>query len=271
MIKISKFLYIHFSFVFLFIVCYFNRNLAILAVSYSCIFLHELAHFIAATFIGLKPSHIVLYAFGVNLKLKNTLIYSFADEIILYLSGPLLNAIMAIISVRFIKYGNFWELIYWNNLVLFLFNLIPIGPMDGGIIVKKILQRKMGYSKANKIINIVSIIMILGLVLFEIFLIRISQFNFSIIFICVFLIGNIFTNKEKYQINFIKEMMYYKQKDNFKIKKVKCIQIKNDANYKDLVKTFSEGNAYIIFKENKNGKINEILTEKEIVEEILKN
>ena len=63
-------------------------------------------------------------------------------------------------------------------------------------------------------------------------------------------------------------MMYYKQKDKFKIRKAKSLIIKNDTDYRDLAKTFSQGNTYIIFKENINGKITEILTEKEIVDKI---
>lgn len=270
LIKITKHLYIHFSFILLFLVCYFNRNLEILAISYGSIFLHELAHLMAAICIGLKSSHIVLYAFGVNLKLKNTLIYSIADEIILYMSGPLLNAIIAVITIPMLKYGKLWNLLYWNNLVLFFFNLLPIGPMDGGIILKKLLTRRIGYRSGEKIINTISVILITALLICEIVLIRISSFNFSIVFICVFLIGNIFTNKEKYHIDFLKEMMYYKQKNKFKIKKAKSLIIKNDTDYRDLAKTFSQGNTYIIFKEDKNGKIKEILTEKEIVDEILK-
>ena len=206
LIKISKYIYIHYTTVFLFLICYFNRNLEILAVSYISIFLHELAHLIAALCIGLKSSHIVLYPFGANLKLKNTLIYSFADEIILYISGPLLNAFIAVLSIFMVKYGKIWNYIYWNNLALFLFNLLPISPMDGGILLKKFLTRKMGYRIGEKIIKVISVIMITGLIIAEIILIQISKFNFSIIFICVFLIGNIFTNKEKYHIDIAKEI-----------------------------------------------------------------
>lgn len=270
LVKISKYLYIHFSVILLFLVCYFNRNLDILAISYGSIFIHELAHLIAATCIGLKSSHIVLYAFGVNLKLKNTIVYSFSDEIILYLAGPLVNAIITIISMPYIKNGNYWNLIYWNNLMLFLFNLIPVGPMDGGIVFKKILERRIGYSRGQKITKIISIILVSALVCTEIYLIKISKFNFSIIFICAFLIGNIFTNKEKYHISFLKELMYYKKKNNFKIKKAKSILVKYDADLKEVAKTFSPANTYIVFMENKYGKIKEIFTEKEIVEKILK-
>mgnify|MGYP003299684180 CR=1 FL=1 len=86
----------------------------------------------------------------------------------------------------------------------------------------------------------------------------------------IFLTGNIFTNKEKYHIDLTKELMYYKKKDNKKIKKVKGYMIKEDANLKELIKNFSCGSHYVIFKENKSGEIDKILTERQIIEEILK-
>ncbi|MBE7016111.1 MAG: hypothetical protein E7417_04735 [Ruminococcaceae bacterium] len=116
----------------------------------------------------------------------------------------------------------------------------------------------------------ISVFLIAMLIAIEIFLIILSRFNFSLMFICVFLAGNIFTNKEKYHLDYAKEIMYYKQKDKVKIKKVKSLLVKSDAEYKDLVKNFSMGSSYIIFKENENGKIDEILTEKEIIQEIIK-
>jgi len=269
MIKINRFLYIHFSAIFLFVLCYLNRNLEILAISYTSIFLHELAHMFAAYCIGLRSSHIVLYAFGVNLKLKTTLLYNFADELILYMSGPLINALIAIISMKFTETGNLWKYLYWNNLMLFLFNLLPIGPMDGGTILKKLLCRKIGYKEGNVIINIISVLIITGLIIIEVFLIKISKFNFSIVFICVFLIGNIFTNKEKYNNDFTKELLFYKNKNDKQIKPVRAFLVKENQNYRELAKKFAQSKHYVVLIENNAGKINEILTEKEIIERIL--
>lgn len=251
------------------LICWYNKNSDILVVSYLSIFLHELAHLSSALLIGLKPSHIVLYPFGVNLKLKNKIVYSLTDEIILYLSGPLINAIMAIFSIPFLKNGNLWNIFYWNNLMLFLFNLLPIIPMDGGVILNKILAYKVGQRLSGITLRITSTVLICLLVFYEIYLMLLSRFNFNLVFICLFLIGNIFTTKEKYQIDYIKELMYYKKKNNFKLKKVKSILIKSDTDYKEIIKNFSQGNSYIVFKEDSNGKICEILTEKEIVDKIL--
>lgn len=270
MIKICKGLYLHFTIILLFAVCYFNRNLETMFVSYSVIFFHELAHLAAALLIGLRPSHITLFPFGVNLKLKNSLVYAISDEILLYLSGPLFNGIFALLCVPFLGKNEYFTLFYYNNLALFIFNILPILPMDGGIIVKKILTRRVGYRCAEKILKTLSAVLILILIICQALLLIKNNFNFSILFATIFLTGNIFTNKEKYHQDFTKELMFYNRKDKKKIKKVKGYLIKDDANLKELVKNFSLGSNYIIFKENTSGEVDQILTERKIIEEILK-
>lgn len=269
MIKLSKGIYIHFTTVLLFVVCYINRKLEILSVSYFLAFLHELAHLIAALCIGLKPSRMIFFPFGVNLKLKNSIIGALSDEIILYMSGPLFNAVMAILSLFFIN-NQYTKLFYYNNIGLFLFNILPILPMDGGILMKKILTARVGYRMSEIILKYVSLILISFLIIIQGYLLQKNNFNFSILLAVIFLTGNIFTNKEKYNLEFTRELMYYKIKDKKKIKRVKGYQIKWDVNYKELAKDFSRCNHYIIFKEDKNGKIEDILTERHIIEEILK-
>ncbi|MBQ7985686.1 MAG: hypothetical protein IJ304_00260 [Clostridia bacterium] len=268
MIKLSKGIYIHFTTVLLFVFCYINRKLEILTISYILVFLHELAHLFAALCIGLKPARIVFFPFGVNLKLKNSIIGALSDEIILYLSGPLLNAVLAILSLFFYK-NEYFDLFYYNNLGLFLFNILPILPMDGGILAKKILTAGVGHRRSEIILKCISVVLILFLIIIQGYFLIKNKFNFSILLAVIFLTGNIFTNKEKYNLEFTRELMFYKMKDKKKIKRVKGYQIKYNVNYKDLAKDFSRCNHYIIFKEDKNGKIEEILTERHIIEEIL--
>lgn len=268
MIKVSKGIYVHFTTVLLFVLCYINRKLDVLCVSYLLVTLHEMAHLAAAVFIGLKPSRLAFFPFGVNLKLKNKIVGYLSDEIILYLSGPLLNAVLGVLGMIFYK-GKYSELFYCNNFGLFIFNILPIMPMDGGILANKILASRIGQRKSAIVLKCSSCILIALLIGFEGFLIFKSRFNFSVLIAAIFLMGNIFTNKEKYNLEIIRELMFYKEKDKRKIKKVTGLQIKSDTDYKDLLKDFSRARNYIIFKENKSGEIGEILTERQIIEEIV--
>ena len=139
MIKITKHIYIHILTVILFAVCYVTRRLELLALSYAIMTVHELSHLLAAVCIGLKPSRIVFYPFGVNLKLKTRMIYSISDEVILYFAGPFSNVIMALLAV-FLDFP-MKEEFYIQNIALFILNMLPIIPLDGGVILKKVFSR----------------------------------------------------------------------------------------------------------------------------------
>ena len=103
MIKLFSGIYVHFLTVLLFSVCYITGKLETFFITYLIMFIHETAHLAAAMTIGLKPSHMVFYPFGVNLRLKNKSVGSVADEIILYAAGPLANILMAVLAKAFFR------------------------------------------------------------------------------------------------------------------------------------------------------------------------
>ncbi len=269
LIKIGKHVYIHFTTLLLFAVCYFNRNLEMLFINYIAITMHELVHLITAVSVGLTPSYICFLPFGVNLKLKNSILYSIWDEIILYASGPLFNIILALCLLPFCKNGTYFRQFYLCNLGLFIFNMLPILPMDGAVILKKLLQRRWGAERANLFLKTVSGVLLAVLIYVEIKMLIYNRFNYPFLFVIIFLTANIFTNKEKYFTDFVKELMFYKQKNDFKIKKAKVLSVKTDTDYKLIAKKFTQGCNYIIFKENREGKIESIVSEREIIEKIL--
>lgn len=269
MVKISRHVYIHFTAVMLWVVCWFCRRLEVTAVSYAVIFLHETAHLAAAAALGIRPSHIIFFPFGVNLKLKNSIIYSLPEEIILYIAGPLSNIVMALAALPMQKYGGLWRLFYINNIALFAFNILPVLPMDGGVIMKKILAHSLGNRRAGRILTASSVIVIAVLIAAEIFITLKNGINYNMLIVMIFLTGNIFTEKEKYHVDFVKELMYYKCKDNFKYKKVKTYLLKDAKSCRRLAENFAQGQHYVVFGENGAGKIDKIFTEKEIIEKLL--
>lgn len=268
MIKIGK-IYIHYLTVLLFVICWITRRLELIFLSYFAVFLHEMAHTLAALLIGIEPSYIAFFPFGVNLRVKSRIIYSISDEILLYMSGPLLNAVLALFIQIFFQKTLYINYFYWNNIGLFIFNLLPILPMDGGMVVKRILSDKIGSSNAEKILRYISAILIFLLLVFEIWLAVNNKLNFTLFFIIVFLTANIFTNNEKYSINFIKELLYIKEKQNKKINKADVLLMNEDYSERKVAESFNASKSYVVLKKNKKGKIVEILTEEEIIDKIL--
>lgn len=269
MIRITKYFYIHILTVLLFVYCYITRRLEILAMSYAIMLVHELFHLAAALWIGLKPAHITLYPFGVNLRLKNRIVYGLADEIILYLAGPLSNILMALLAMLFRPQ---WQDFYRMNLCLFILNMLPVLPLDGGVVLKKILMHRLGQRRAERILCWISWCMIAALSALGVWIAIKNQFQFSICFFVIFLLGNIFTAKEKYNIDFVKELMFYQEKGRkFRNKQVKTVMLRKGDSPRTLAQSFTAGQYYIIFVVTPEGKIDDILTETQLMQYILSN
>jgi len=120
------------------------------------ILLHELGHIIVGSILGFKLKCIKIIPWGISIKFKEE--YDDVSgrtkrnlkKMIVAFAGPAMNIISFIILIN-IKI-KFVEFIY-ANLIIAIFNLLPIYPLDGGRILEGILDIKFEYDKKNKYIN----------------------------------------------------------------------------------------------------------------------
>lgn len=158
-----------FLFLFLFLL---TSQFEIYIILFIFAILHELGHLIAGLILKFKPEEIKLTPLGLQIRFKtspkeiNSKIKK-AKEInikkaIIALAGPITNLVIAVIVIL-VEYFNIslknmyiYQIIIYSNLIIGLFNLIPIYPMDGGRILKEILNIYCGRKKAYKITYITS-------------------------------------------------------------------------------------------------------------------
>ncbi|MTI68761.1 MAG: hypothetical protein FH751_00705 [Firmicutes bacterium] len=123
--------------------------------------IHEISHIVMAVKKGVKIDEICLLPFGGFIKLKSFISENPKKEILTCIMGPLSNLIIAIIfiiinecfvSVYMVEY------IIRINLFLFILNMLPILPLDGGRIIRGILSYNIGIKLATKVIMILTYI-----------------------------------------------------------------------------------------------------------------
>lgn len=150
------------------ILFYFTKQIEIYAVIILFAVIHEIGHLLAGLALGMKPESIKLMPYGLSISFKlipkdinkkigkgNLLEIK---KIIVAMAGPLTN-LMIILIILHINIDLFSNLIViYANLLIMIFNLIPIYPLDGGRILKGILHMLDGKEISEKRINNISFI-----------------------------------------------------------------------------------------------------------------
>ena len=154
-----------FLIVFIFI---FTKQIHIYILMMIFALLHELGHLFAGILLKMKPEKIEIIPVGltisfkvsikdINKKIENSNMLEL-KKIFVALAGPTMNLIIILITKNMqIEIIKQIEIIY-ANICIFIFNMLPIYPLDGGRIIKGILEIKQGRKMANYHINKASII-----------------------------------------------------------------------------------------------------------------
>lgn len=161
---------------------------------------HELGHYIAATYFNWRIQYIMLWIFGGVMKTDESTEPAMREEIIVTLAGPfqhgILFIILQVISFFTMIPESIIEQVHYYNIVILLFNLIPIYPLDGGKVLLLLQSSIRPYYTALKSTYLLSILFccILSWMQFGIF-----TFTWSAFILGLFLLlENIRARKELY-------------------------------------------------------------------------
>ncbi len=130
---------------------------------FVCILLHELGHSLVAQQLGVEVKSITMLPIGGVAALKRIPENPW-HEIAITLAGPMVNLAIAVVLLPFIGFKfklfpagipeNFREMattLAGTNVWLFLFNLIPAFPMDGGRLLRALLATALPHPRATSI------------------------------------------------------------------------------------------------------------------------
>ncbi len=143
------------------------RGLILVGMIFGCVVLHELGHALVAKRNGVAVRSIILLPIGGVTLMDDSVQRSHpARDIRIAIAGPLVNLVIAALSgiailtfypqarlwhQPFIYAGNLPRALFWGNVFLGAFNLLPAYPMDGGRVLRAFLAERMEYVRATRL------------------------------------------------------------------------------------------------------------------------
>ena len=150
--------------------------------------MHETAHLVTMKMCGARFLRISLYPFGADIG-ADTSRLSYKSEIVVFLSGPLMNFVLALLSLLFyfsIK-GMLVLAFCISNIIFFFVNILPVRGLDGARVLFCLLCECFDSDRAGKIYDAVTTIFFGVLCALALLLLFLSEYNLSLVFICCYL------------------------------------------------------------------------------------
>lgn len=196
--------------IFLFaIIFYITKQIHIYAILMIFAFFHEMGHLICGILLGLKPKALKIMPLGLSVEFEilpeeyNRKIVNANSlqikKLCIALAGPITNMIIAIMTIILrekIEIGFYQEIVY-ANLLIALFNMLPIYPLDGARIIKVIIYIVKGRKKSIELINYISNASIIILTMVSSIMIYYYK-NIAILFIIAYLWGLVILENKRY-------------------------------------------------------------------------
>ena len=197
--------------VFLFFLIFLvTRNIKIYSILMLFSLIHELGHLVIGVFLGFKTEKMTILPYGLkisfqtksidfNKKLKKGNILSI-KKIFLALGGPITNVICIIITLilneKIYIEQSLCENIIYANILIAVFNMLPIYPLDGGRVVKEITHIFLGLRNSYKYTQLISEISLYIITALSSILILYYK-NIAIFIIVVYLWYIVYKNKKE--------------------------------------------------------------------------
>lgn len=188
--------------IFLFIIIFILTNqIEIYAWIMLFAFIHELGHMTAGILLKLKPKSLNFMPVGISITFET---YGYkklieVKKILIAIAGPLTNLVICIITAFLHIDEQIKELIIYSNILIAIFNLIPLYPLDGGRILKGIIRLKYKEIEADKIVNDISNMIMIALTAISSIAILYLK-NIAILFVIMYLWLIIIRENKRYNM-----------------------------------------------------------------------
>lgn len=180
------------------------------------IFIHEMGHALAASFFSWRIKQITLLPFGGVAEFDEHGNRPLKEETLVVLAGPLQHVWMIAIAVILTKLAwlpeDLYQLFIHYNLMILIFNLLPIWPLDGGKLLFLLFSLQKPFPHAHRLTLVISAF---ALGFFAVLILLSAPYHVNVWVVIAFLYFSIYYEWKQRRFVFMRFLMerYYGKKD----------------------------------------------------------
>ena len=163
---------------------------------YASALIHETGHLVCGRFLKGKAEKLYILPFGMRIDMNFSKM-SYKGEFLTVFAGPVANILVWVVCFVIncfftVPYISF---VMASNFLLAAVNLLPAMPLDGGQMLRAFLMFKLYEERATFWSDVITLITLLFIFAFGVFILIRSKNNFSLIFLSVFFLISLLRDK----------------------------------------------------------------------------
>ncbi len=181
-------IYISFLFAAVITIMLATDKTGLLLPTLFAVFMHECGHLFMMWLLRCAPKQIRLIPASVQI--TSTFSGGYKNDVLIALSGPFINILLfGVFYYNFLKFENeFVRYFALINLVLGIFNLLPVKGLDGGTVLLSFLCKFTDINKATLLVKGVSLFVATIILITAVMLIVKGETNLSLFIMGIYLV-----------------------------------------------------------------------------------
>lgn len=149
--------------------------------------IHEVGHLFAMWLLESAPKSIRLIPASVQI--TRSINGKYKNDILIAVSGPVVNLVLFVtLYLNFLVFKNETVLYYsLINLIVGVFNLLPVTGLDGGTALFSLLAKKFDINRALLVLRIITLILAFAVTFLAVTLTIRGQLNISVYIVAIYL------------------------------------------------------------------------------------
>ncbi|GAA3408324.1 M50 family metallopeptidase [Paenibacillus hodogayensis] len=236
------------------------------------VLIHELGHVAAARSFGWTVVRVELLPFGGVAETDDRGRSSAFQEAAVALAGPLQNGWMALFAVGMGRLG-WWET-GWShyfvtaNIMIGLFNLLPVLPLDGGKVMQALISRWLPYYRTLFLCSLISLLLSIMLAAASLLGILSAGVHLNLLAISLFLAYSNWYGYRHASLRFVRFLMNREPVMARLIDRgtlAQPIVIYHHRKIADIVRLFMRDKYHLIYIMNDRGRVQAVLPEQKLL------